>query len=140
MNQGQAALAHENPRRVLIIDDDESVLKYMSLMVQQSGFEVVVSSTIKPNLLAGFGPSDFVFVDMQIPWMDGIQVLEVLARNGGKSSSVPMSGERGTFSAGSRTRPAGTAADSMPSMANNAIVDAAIRASSVIGVVGGWRV
>ena len=92
MNQGQAALAHENPRRVLIIDDDESVLKYMSLMVQQSGFEVVVSSTIKPNLLAGFGPSDFVFVDMQMPGMDGIQVLEVLARHGVKSRIVPMSG------------------------------------------------
>jgi EAL domain-containing protein (putative c-di-GMP-specific phosphodiesterase class I)/ActR/RegA family two-component response regulator len=92
VNQGQAALAHEKTRRVLIIDDDERVLKYMSLMVQQSGFEVVVSSTIRPNLLAGFGPSDFVFVDMQMPGMDGIQVLEVLSRHGVKSRIVPMSG------------------------------------------------
>lgn len=92
MNQGQVALAHEKPRRVLIIDDDERVLKYMSLMVQQSGFEVVVSSTIRPNLLAGFGPLDFVFVDMQMPGMDGIQVLEVLSRHGVKSRIVPMSG------------------------------------------------
>ena len=37
---------------------------------------------------------------------------------------------------GLRTRPAGTAADSMPSMANSAMVDAAIKASSVIGVLG----
>ena len=92
MNQGQVALAHEKPRRVLIIDDDERVLKYMSLMVEQSGFEVVVSTTIRPNLLAGFGPSDFVFVDMQMPGMDGIQVLEVLSRHGVKSRIVPMSG------------------------------------------------
>jgi EAL domain-containing protein (putative c-di-GMP-specific phosphodiesterase class I) len=92
VNLGQAALAHEKPRRVLIIDDDERVLRYMSLMVQQSGFEVVVSSTIKPNLLAGLGPSDFIFVDMQMPGMDGIQVLEVLSRHGVKSRIVPMSG------------------------------------------------
>ena len=89
MDQEQAALA---PRRVLIIDDDERVLKYMSRMVQQSGFEAVVSSTIKPNLLAGLGPSDFVFVDMQMPGMDGIQVLEFLSRHAVKSRIVPMSG------------------------------------------------
>lgn len=92
MIQGQSALAHEQPRRVLIIDDDERVLKYMSLMVQQSGFEVVVSKTITPNLFAEFGASDFVFVDMQMPGMDGIQVLEVLSRHGVKSRIVPMSG------------------------------------------------
>ena len=92
MNQGQAVLAHEKPRRVLIIDDDERVLKYISLMVQQSGFESVVSSTITPNLLAGLGPSDFVFVDMQMPGMDGIQVLEALSRHGVRSRIVPMSG------------------------------------------------
>ena len=92
MDQEQAALTHEKPRRVLIIDDDERVLKYMALMVQQSGFEVVVSSTIKPSLLAGLGPSDFVFVDMQMPEMDGIQVLEFLSRNAVKSRIVPMSG------------------------------------------------
>ncbi len=92
MTPGLAALAHEKTRRVLIIDDDERVLKYMSLMVQQAGFEVVVSATIKPNLLVGFGPSDFVFVDMQMPGMDGIQVLEFLSRHGVKSRIVPMSG------------------------------------------------
>ena len=64
----------------------------MSLMVQQSGFEVAVSTTIRPNLLAGLGPSDFVFVDMQMPGMDGIQVLDVLSRHGVKSRIVPMSG------------------------------------------------
>jgi EAL domain-containing protein (putative c-di-GMP-specific phosphodiesterase class I) len=92
VNQEQAALAHEKPRRVLIIDDDERVLKYMSRMVQQSGFEAVVSTTIKPSLLVGLGPSDFVFVDMQMPGMDGIQVLEVLSRHAVKSRIVPMSG------------------------------------------------
>ena len=92
MNQGQAAPTHEQPRRVLIIDDDERVLKYMSLMIQQSGFEVVVSNTITPNLFAELGASDFVFVDMQMPDMDGIQVLEILSRHGVKSRIVPMSG------------------------------------------------
>lgn len=92
MDQEQAALAHERPRRVLIIDDDERVLKYMSRMVQQGGFEAVVSTTIKPNLLTGLGFSDFIFVDMQMPGMDGIQVLEVLSRHAVKSRIVPMSG------------------------------------------------
>jgi EAL domain-containing protein (putative c-di-GMP-specific phosphodiesterase class I)/CheY-like chemotaxis protein len=92
VDQEQAALAFEAPRRVLIIDDDERVLMYMSRMVQQSGFEVVVSTTIKPNLLTGLGLSDFVFVDMQMPGLDGIQVLEVLSRHAVKSRIVPMSG------------------------------------------------
>jgi EAL domain-containing protein (putative c-di-GMP-specific phosphodiesterase class I) len=92
VNHGQAALAHEKLRRVLIIDDDERVLRYMSLMVKQSGFEAVVSSTIEPKLLTGLGPSDFIFVDMQMPGMDGIQVLEVLSHHGAKSRIVPMSG------------------------------------------------
>lgn len=92
MNREQASLATERLRRVLIIDDDEHVLKYMSLMVQHSGFEAVVSHTIQSDLLAGLGPSDFVFVDMQMPGVDGIQVLEVLFHHGVKSRIVPMSG------------------------------------------------
>lgn len=92
MDQEQTALAHEKPRRVLIIDDDERVLNYLSRMVQQSGFEAVVSSTINPSLLVGLGPSDFVFVDMHMPGMDGIQVLEFLSRHSVKSRIVPMSG------------------------------------------------
>ena len=92
MNHGQAAIAQERHRRVLIIDDDERVLKYMSRMAEQSGFEVVAGSTVKPHLLAGLGPSDFIFVDMQMPEMDGIQVLEFLFRHGVKARIVPMSG------------------------------------------------
>lgn len=92
MNQGQAALADEKIRRVLVIDDDENVLNYFALMVRQSGFEAVVSSKIAPHLLAGLGPSDFIFVDMHMPGMDGIQVLEFLSRHAVKSMVVPMSG------------------------------------------------
>lgn len=76
----------------MIIDDDERVLRYMSLMVKQSCFEAVISSTMEPKLLTGLGPSDFIFVDMQMPGMDGIQVLEVLSRHGAQSRIVPMSG------------------------------------------------
>lgn len=92
MNLGPAELGHEKIRRVLIIDDDENVRNYMSLMVQQSGFEAVVCSKIEPHLLAGLGPSDFIFVDMQMPVMDGIQVLEFLSRHAVKARVVPMSG------------------------------------------------
>ncbi len=92
MSLGPAELAHEKIRRVLIIDDDENVRNYMSLMVQQSGFDAVVSSKIETHLLAGLDPSDFIFVDMQMPGMDGIQVLEFLSRHAVKSRVVPMSG------------------------------------------------
>jgi CheY-like chemotaxis protein len=92
VNLGPAELEHGKIRRVLIIDDDENVLKYMSLMVRQSGFEVVASSKIEPHLLTGLIPSDFIFVDMQMPGMDGIQVLEFLSLHAVKSRVVPMSG------------------------------------------------
>ena len=42
----------------------------MSLMVKQSGFEVVASTTIQLELLAQLGPSDMVFVDMQMPGLN----------------------------------------------------------------------
>ena len=70
MSEGQTALAPEQVRRVLIIDDDDHVLLYMSLMVKQSGFEVVASTTIQLELLAQLGPSDMVFVDMQMPGLN----------------------------------------------------------------------
>lgn len=64
----------------------------MSLMAQQNGFEVAVSSNIEPHLLTGLCASDFIFVDMQMPGMDGIQVLEFLSRYAVKARVVPMSG------------------------------------------------
>ena len=54
-------------------------------------------------------------------------------------NTVPAMVARGIVRSGSRTRPAGTVADSTPSIANSAIVDAASNPCSESGVAGGWR-
>jgi EAL domain-containing protein (putative c-di-GMP-specific phosphodiesterase class I) len=79
-------------RRVLVVDDEDCVRQFMSLMIGSWGYEVATSSNVQPSDLSQFGRSDLIFVDMMMPEKDGIQVLDSLSRSGVKSSIVLMSG------------------------------------------------
>jgi DNA-binding NtrC family response regulator len=68
-------------RRVLIVDDDEAVLKGLSDYFARLGYEVVRAATGQQGL-SGFESQepDVTILDLRLPDIDGMQVLEKMRR------------------------------------------------------------
>ena len=79
-------------RRVLVIDDEASFCRFMARLITSLGYEVTTTCQAKCAYLDELKEPDIVFIDMVMPEMDGIQVLEVLADYKVKSAIVLMSG------------------------------------------------
>jgi CheY-like chemotaxis protein len=79
-------------RRVLVIDDEASFCRFMARMITSLGYEVTTTCQAKCAYLDELKEPDIVFIDMVMPEMDGIQVLEVLADYKVKAAIVLMSG------------------------------------------------
>jgi CheY-like chemotaxis protein len=79
-------------RKVLVIDDEEAFCLLMTRMISKLGYKVMTSNQAKSVHLNEMTESDIIFIDMMMPEMDGIQVLDVLSSHQIKSSIVLMSG------------------------------------------------
>lgn len=79
-------------RRVVIIDDEAAFAETLTKMVRSLGFDVTVSTDARSSYTFDLKNSDVVFVDVLMPNVSGLQVLEKLARQNAKSSVVLMSG------------------------------------------------
>ena len=79
-------------RRVVIIDDEPAFAETLTKMVKSLGFEVTVSTDARSSYIFALENSDFVFVDVLMPNVSGLQVLEKLAQQKTRSSIVLMSG------------------------------------------------
>lgn len=79
-------------RRVLVIDDEAAFCRFMARLIGGLGYEVTTTCQAKCAYLDELNESDIVFIDMMMPDMDGIEVLDVLASHQIKSSIVLMSG------------------------------------------------
>ena len=88
----QEAQAPRPARRVLVIDDEASFCRFMARLISSLGYEVTATCQAKCAYLDELKEPDIVFIDMMMPDMDGIQVLEVLAEYKVKSAIVLMSG------------------------------------------------
>jgi DNA-binding NtrC family response regulator len=79
-------------RRVVIIDDDSAFAGVLSKMVESLGHEAIAK--LDPRISDTFEvrDSDVVFIDILMPHVDGIQVLEQFGRQNVKSAIVLMSG------------------------------------------------
>lgn len=80
-------------RRVVIIDDEPAFSKLLAKMVGDLGYDVMVSTDARSSHTYELRQSDIVFVDIQMPHVDGLQVLQQLARQNVKCSIVLMSGQ-----------------------------------------------
>ena len=68
-------------RRVLIVDDDEAVLKGLSEYFGRLRYEVVRAATGKQGVAAFESQEpDVTILDLRLPDIDGLQVLEILRR------------------------------------------------------------
>jgi DNA-binding NtrC family response regulator len=66
-------------RRILVVDDDEAVLKGLSDYFSRLGYEVIRAATGKQGL-AGFKSQnpDVTILDLRLPDIDGMQILQTM--------------------------------------------------------------
>jgi two-component system, OmpR family, alkaline phosphatase synthesis response regulator PhoP len=70
------------PYRVLLIDDDEDILEFLSYAFNKSGYQVEVSNNGEAGLeLAKTFQPDIILLDVMMPNMDGIEVCEHLRKD-----------------------------------------------------------
>ncbi len=79
-------------RRVVIIDDEPAFAETLTKMVSDLGFEVTVATDARSSYTFELKNSDVVFVDVMMPNVSGLQVLQKLAQQIAKCSVVLMSG------------------------------------------------
>ena len=78
-------------RRVVIIDDDPAFGELLTTLVGSLGHDAVVKADSSASHTYEVRDSDIVFVDLMMPKVSGVQVLEQFARQNVKSAIVLMS-------------------------------------------------
>jgi two-component system, OmpR family, response regulator PfeR len=81
-------------RRVVVIDDLPAFAETLSAMLDSLGYRVTVSTDARSSYTLDLSDDDIVFLDVLMPHISGIQVLEQLARQRSKSWIVLMSGDK----------------------------------------------
>lgn len=80
----------EEDVRVLFVEDDPSVAQMYKLKLELDGYQVTVAPDGEQALeLAAKNPPDIIFLDIRLPKMDGLAVLEKLRESDG-SKHVPV--------------------------------------------------
>lgn len=76
-----------NMKRILIIEDDESIAQLQKDYLEMSGYEVVCTYTGTDGLKAfEQEPFDLVLLDLMLPGIDGFEILKVI----GEAKQVPV--------------------------------------------------
>lgn len=70
------------PKTILVADDSETFMMYISILLQRLGFDVIPAENGAEalKLLAFFSP-DIVLLDVEMPEMDGIETLKAIKEN-----------------------------------------------------------
>jgi two-component system response regulator AtoC len=84
-------------RRVLVVDDEESLRLVLRTLLVRHGYEVAVARSAEEalSLLAGFDP-DFVLADVRMEGMGGLGLCRALSERGSAATIIVMSAY-GTF-------------------------------------------
>lgn len=80
----------EGPFRILAVDDDDSVLRALSTILTNHGFDVEIARNGKDGLeKAKESPPDLVILDLMMPLMSGHEVLLALKQNS-STAEIPV--------------------------------------------------
>jgi CheY-like chemotaxis protein len=78
------------PKRVLLVEDDRSVRRYLEVTLQRAGYEVITASDgLEAMKLALASPVDVVLTDAVMPHMSGQEFARFM-RTTPKLSQVPI--------------------------------------------------
>ena len=82
--------------KVCIVDDDEIMLMQLESILKQAGFShvtKVIGDTTLPTNMKSIMQHQHIFLDLNMPSMDGVEVLRVLAKANYSGSIILFSGE-----------------------------------------------
>src|SRR5262245_48782334 len=66
--------------RILVVDDEEPIRKTLRMALEYEGYDVAEASSGQEALiLIERDPADLVFLDIKMPGMDGLEVLEKIS-------------------------------------------------------------
>ncbi|MGB3766044.1 MAG: response regulator [Phormidesmis sp.] len=79
------------PRRILVVDDEESIQKVvrLSLKMEASWESMTASSGVEGIYQAEIGQPDAILLDVMMPDMDGVETFSALQSNP-KTKAIPV--------------------------------------------------
>ena len=79
--------------RVLLVEDDEQSLAFLTGILEDGGFDVTMAEDgLQAIELIKFNEYDLVLTDLQMPGADGIQVLEAMQKMNLATTSIVFTG------------------------------------------------
>ena len=82
-----------NKKKILVIDDDKSVLRTFSLILKKDDYEVDIAETGKEALAkAEVGKYDAALIDVRLPDMDGTDLLPKIQKILPKAVKIVITG------------------------------------------------
>ncbi|MBI4861644.1 MAG: response regulator, partial [Candidatus Riflebacteria bacterium] len=80
-------------RKVLVVDDEPVVLGAVCTALKRDALELLTANAAPEALrLVGAEPIDLIITDLMMPGMDGLQLLEELAKTGRKIPCIMITG------------------------------------------------
>jgi len=83
-------------RRVLVVEDDDSIREMVGLSLQDAGYTVLDArdGQLAIELLMREPDADVVLVDLRMPLMDGFEFMRRYAEAGGRAPIIVLSAAR----------------------------------------------
>ena len=80
---------------VLIVDDDDMIRSYLSLILRQEGYSIAgeVGDVNKAQKVLGRMPVSLMFLDINLPGVDGLTALKEMRANYPHTQVIILSGE-----------------------------------------------
>jgi CheY-like chemotaxis protein len=76
------SVAHNGKRTILVVDDDQSILRVIRRVFERAGYTVTVASTgLDAQKLIDGGCFDAALIDVRLPDMLGMELLSRIARS-----------------------------------------------------------
>jgi CheY-like chemotaxis protein len=86
--------------RILVVDDDQTIRLLLRAMLERRGHTVVEAKNGDEGLQHyRAAPADLVVTDMQMPGMDGLQMIQALRGDFPTVKIIAISGEKGQLAA-----------------------------------------